>query len=364
MKSLFVYIGTYTTDSESEGIYACQFDLTTGNLTLVGVTLGIENPSFLTSSKEGQCLFAVSEVAESKGVLGGTLNSYRINHQTGQLTFLNSQSTKGAYPCHVSIDHTGNFITVSNYMGGNIAVLPIQKGGTLGSATDVVQHEGCSKVNPERQEAAHAHSVTITPDNKFALAADLGKDMLISYKIDLDKGKLIGHKNGQLEVAPGDGPRHMDFHPKGRFVFLLNELGNTINSYQYEPENGMLVLIDTISSLPKEFVGENIAADIHVHPNGKFLYASNRGHDSLIICAINKGNGKLELLGHQSTLGEHPRNFGIDPTGNYLLVTNKDSNNIVTFKINQDTGLLTSMDKVIEVPQPVCIHFLGSKNNK
>lgn len=363
MKNLFVYIGTYTTDSYSEGIYVYQFDLSTGSLTRIESMSGIDNPSFLRITTDGQFLYSVSEVAEVNGVQGGAVSGYAINKQTGALTYLNSQATHGAYPCHVSIDQTEQYVLVSNYMGGNIAMLPIQKDGSLGSVTDVVQHEGCSNVNTERQEGPHTHSVTVAPDNKFALAADLGKDMLISYKIDLEKGKLLPYKNGQIEVGPGQGPRHMDFHPNGRFVFLLNELGNTINSYQYDTEKGTLILIDTISSLPNYFTGENISADIHVHPNGKFLYASNRGHDSIIICGVNKQKGTLEVLGFQSTMGSHPRNFSIDPTGNYLLVANKDSNNIVTFNINQDTGLLTVMYEIIEVPQPVCIHFFESTYN-
>lgn len=364
MKNLFVYIGTYTLNSDSEGIYVYQFDLSNGSLTRVGLTSGIDNPSFLTITTDGQYLYAVNEVAEVDGVLGGSVSGYAINNQTGALTYLNSQSTHGEYPCHVSMDQSEQYLVVSNYMGGNIAMLPIKKDGTIGFATDVVQHEGFSKVNPERQEAPHAHSATITPDNKFALVADLGKDMLISYKLDLKKGKLLSYEKKQIYEAPGDGPRHMDFHPNGRFVFLLNELGNTINSYRYESEKGTLKLVDTIYSLPDDFNGDSIAADIHVHPNGKFLYASNRGHDSLIICKINEGDGTLKYIAHQSSLGQHPRNFSIDPTGNYLLVANKDSNNIVIFSINQDSGLLTSMSEVIELPQPVCIHFLERTNNK
>ena len=360
MKKLFVYIGTYTKDSYSEGIYVYQFDLSTGGLTRVGSTSGIDNPSFLRVTTDGQFLYSVSEVAEVNGVQGGAVSGYAINKQTGALTYLNSQATHGAYPCHVSIDKTEQYVLVSNYMGGNIAMLPIQKDGSLGAATDVVQHEGSSNVNPERQEGPHAHSVTVSPDNKFALAADLGKDMLISYKIDLEKGRLLPHKNGQIEVRPGQGPRHMDFHPNGRFVFLLNELGNTINSYQYDTENGTLVLVDTISSLPNYFIGENISADIHVHPNGKFLYASNRGHNSIIICGINKQNGTLEILGFQSTMGSHPRNFSIDPTGNFLLVANKDSNSIFIFNIDSTTGELTPNDQQITIPQPVCIAFMSA----
>lgn len=361
MKDLFVYIGTYTLDSDSKGIYVYQFDQSTGSLTSVGLTSGIDNPSFLTTTSDGHFLYAVSEVAELNGILGGSLISYKLNKQTGELTRLNSQSTQGAYPCHVALDKSEKHIVVSNYMGGNVVVYPINEDGTVGTTTDQAQHYGCSKGNIERQEGPHAHSVTFTPDNNYALAADLGKDMILSYTLN-SQGKLMPHKNGLVNTGLGQGPRHMDFHPKGRFVFLLNELGNSINSYRYESENGALELVHSIATLPDDYDGESIASDIHVHPNGKFLYASNRGHDSIIICRINEQNGTLEVLGFQSTLGQHPRNFSIDPRGNYLLVANKDSNSIVTFKIHKDSGLLTSLNKSIEVPQPVCIHFFDAAN--
>ena len=363
MKNLYEYIRTYTIDSDSKGIYVYQFDLSTGSLTRVGLASGIDNPSFLTTTSDGQFLYSVSEVAEVNGVHGGSLISYKINKQTGALTRLNSQSTQGAYPCHVALDKSEKHIVVSNYMGGNVVLYPINEDGTVATATDQAQHYGCSKGNIERQEGPHAHSVTFTPDSKYALAADLGKDMVLSYTLDA-QGKLMPHKNGTISTALGEGPRHMDFHPNGRFVFLLNELGNSINSYRYETESGTIELIDSISSLPKEFVGESIAADIHVHPNGKFLYASNRGDDSIIICSINEDNGTLEVLGFQSTMGAHPRNFSIDPTGNFLLVANKDSNSIVTFNINSATGELTPNDQQITIPQPVCIAFMSATDFK
>jgi len=359
MKNLFIYVGTYSSgDSDSEGIYVYRFDLSTGKVSYVSTTIGIDNPSFLEVSPNGRFLYAVSEVFEVNGVPGGVVEAYSIDQQTGVLTYLNSQPTHGACPCHLNIDRTGQYVMVANYMGGNLAVLPIQKGGTLGPATDVVQHEGCSNVNSERQEGPHAHSITISPDNRFAIAADLGKDMVISYKIDIENGKLLPSENGQVNVAPGGGPRHMDFHPNGRFAVLLNELGNTIESYRYAPETGQLELISMVSTLPKEFDGENIAADIHVHPNGKFLYASNRGHDSIIVCSIDEDSGAMEVQGYQSTMGEHPRNFSIDPTGTYLLVANRDTNDIVTFTIDSKTGLLSPNGQVIKIPQPVCISFL------
>lgn len=360
MERLFVYIGTYTLgNSQSEGIYVYQFDPSTGSLSHVSTVIGIENPSFLKISREGRFLYAVSEVFEAQETPGGALTAYSIDQQSGALNYLNSQSTHGACPCHLNIDQTGQYLMVSNYMGGNIAILPVKKDGSLRPASDVVQHEGCSNVNPERQEGPHVHSVTLSPDNQFAIAADLGKDMLRSYKLNIEEGKLLSGKSAQVKTTPGAGPRHTVFHPNGRFLFLLNELGNTINSYMYDKNTGALKLMDMVSTLPEEYEGENIAADIHVHPNGKFLYASNRGHDSIVVYSIEKAGGGIKLLGHQSTLGEHPRNFGIDPTGKFLLVANKDSNNIVTFKIDRTTGLLRPNGQVMNVRQPVCLAFIG-----
>ncbi|MAI17216.1 MAG: hypothetical protein CMH04_00975 [Marinovum sp.] len=357
---MLVYVGTYTIDSKSKGIYPFRLDSNTGSLTRCAKAISLTNPTFITSSANN--LFAVSEVADVNGTYGGSVNTYHINKETGALTFINSQSTQGAYPCHVALDTLEKQLAVSNYMGGNIVVYPIKENGKIGDLNDVAQHYGGSKGNTERQEGPHAHSVIFTPDNKYALVADLGKDMVLSYSLTA-QGKLMSHKNGVINTELGQGPRHMEFHPNGQFMFLLNELGNTIQSFKYHNDSGVLEQVNIISSLPSDFKGDSIAADIHVHPSGKFLYASNRGQDSLVLCAINQENGVLEVLGHQSTFGKHPRNFSIDPTGNFLLVANKDSNNIVTFKIDQDSGILSSINENVEVTQPVCIHFLKIDNN-
>jgi len=359
MERLFVYIGTYTQgNSQSEGIYVYQFDPSTGSLSPVSTVKGIENPSFLKVSPKGGFLYAVSEVFEAQGKPGGELRAYSIDRQNGALSHLNSQSTHGACPCHVNVDQAEQYAMVSNYMGGNIAILPLKKDGSLRPASDVVQHRGCSNVNPERQEGPHAHSVTMSPDNKFVIAADLGQDMLRTYKLDIEEGKLLSVEENRVLTTPGAGPRHMDFHPDGRYVFLVNELENSIISYKYHKETGALKMLSTVSTLPDEFQGESIAADIHVHPNGKFLYASNRGHDSLVIFSIDENTGELKVLGFQSTRGEHPRNFCIDPGGSFLLAANKDSNNIVTFEIDKATGFLWPKGQAVHVPQPVCLAFL------
>lgn len=360
MKNTFVYIGTYTNgDSKSEGIYIYRFDPLTGGISLVSSKSGIENPSFLKVSFDRNFLFAVSEVFDVKGKKGGALFSYEINKQTGELLYLNSQSTKGACPCHIEIENSGRYALVSNYMGGNLAVIPLQKDGTIGEVIQIIQHNGCSQVNPERQEGPHVHSATMTPDNKFALVADLGQDIVKIYKLDDLNDKLLLTENGGFKAVPGAGPRYMDFHPNGKYIYLLNELENTVEAFYYAAEEGCLELIKRLSTLPGNFEGENIAADIHVHPNGKFLYASNRGHNSIAIYTLDENTGAPSLLEHQSTLGKHPRNFSIDPTGNYLLVANKDSNNIVTFAIDSSTGLLVPAGREVKVPQPVCISFVS-----
>jgi len=215
MERSFVYLGTYTNGkSKSEGIYVCRFEQSTGSLSPASTLKGIENPSFLKISPTGRFLYAVSEVFKVERTPGGALTAYSIDQHTGALSYLNSQSTHGACPCHVNIDQSGQYVMVSNYMGGNIAILPVKKDGSLSPASDVVQHEGCSNVNQVRQEGPHAHSVTVSPDNKFAITADLGKDMLISYRLAIDEGKLLSGEHAQVNTAPGAGPRHMDYHPK------------------------------------------------------------------------------------------------------------------------------------------------------
>lgn len=360
MDNLLIYIGTYTSEKDnSKGIYVYKLDLLTGQSTYVSSLKDIDNPSFLQVSSDAKYLYAVSEVFEANGEEGGLIEAFSIDKNTGDLTFLNAQSTKGACPCHLKIDNTGKFVIVTNYMGGNIALFPILENGTLGEVSDLIQHEGASMVNMERQEGAHPHSVTISPDNQFAIAADLGKDTVMSYPLDSQNGKLKKENIIPLNVLAGGGPRHMVFHPNGKYIVLLNELGNTLETYAFDKVDGSLTLCHSVSTLPQGFKGENIAADIHFHPNGKFLYASNRGHDSIIICSFDAENGGIEVIDFQATLGEHPRNFCLDTAGNILMVANLNTDNIITFSINNTSGKLTPINKEIKVPKPVCVNIIS-----
>ena len=359
MKDTFVYVGTYTNgESQSEGIYVYRFDAAIGGLTHLSTCTGIDNPSFLDYSPDKKFLYVVSEVDQINGVAGGGMAAYSIDSYTGALTFLNMESTHGAYPCHVQLDKSGKYVMAANYMGGNIAVFPILENGTVGPACDVVQHTDFSEVNPERQEAPHAHSVNVSPDNKWVYAADLGADKVMVYGLDLEVGKLKPAAKPFIDVSPGDGPRHWDFHPNGKWAYLINELGDTIIAYNYNAEDGSLEAINTVKTLPEDFSAWSDTADIHVHPNGRFVYGTNRGHDSLVVCEVDQITGALSVLGYQSTLGAYPRNFRIDPSGTYLLVANRDTNDITTFVIDQDSGLLSPNGQVTTVPQPVCARFM------
>jgi 6-phosphogluconolactonase len=285
------------------------------------------------------------------------VTAFALDPETGALTMLNQQSSEGPGPCYISVDDTGRFALVANYAGGSVGILPIKEDGTLAPASDFVQHTG-SSANPRRQAGPHAHSIQPDPTNCYAFAADLGLDKLMIYKLDLDEGKLEPNAQPWAELAPGSGPRHFAFHPNGEYVYIITELGNTIVAFSYDSEHGTLEEIETVSTLPKGFEDRNHCADIHFSPSGKFLYGSNRGHDSIVIFAVDKETGKLTYVDRESTRGEIPRNFCIDPSGEFLLVANQDTDNIVSFRIDQDTGTLTPTGYQATVSMPVCLKVL------
>ncbi len=357
MNTRFVYVGTYTYRGVSKGIYLYRLDMTTGVLVPTGIAAETENPSFLAADPQRRYLYAVNETMTFEGQAGGGLSAFAIEPQTGALTYLNSQCTHGGAPCHVSVDQTGRFVYVANYMGGNVAVFPVRRDGDLEPVSDVVQHSG-SGVNPRRQEGPHAHSINLDPTNRYAFVADLGIDRVMTYQLDLDNGQLIPHTTPWLEVTPGAGPRHLAFHPNGKYAYLVTEMGSTIIALAYDAAQGTLTTLQTVPALPEDFAGHSTAADIHVAPSGTFLYASNRGHDSLVIYAIDTTTGLLSYVGHTPTQGKTPRNFAIDPTGTYLLAANQDSDTIVTFTIDPQTGCLTPTGHVTHVPMPVCVLVL------
>ena len=354
MSDYLVYVGSYAQGDE-EGIHVYSFDTGTSTLTPQSSVGGVENPSFLDISPDRRYLYAIGESSEVNGVPGGAVAAFAIDQQSGALTHINTQSAVGTGPCHISVDPTGCHVFVANYGGGSVAILPINEDGSLGEASDFVQHQG-SSVDASRQQEPHAHSIWVTPNNKHAFAPDLGLDKIKIYAIDHQSGKLSEQTSG--EVDPGQGPRHLDFHPDGRRAYVINEMGNTVTVFDYDAEAGTLAAVQTISTLPEGYSEVSHTADIHVHPNGKFLYGSNRGHDSIAIYAIDPDNGQLATIEIVATGGNGPRNFGIDPTGNYLIAGNHGSNDIFTFKIDQATGRLTAVGERVEVPSPVCHKFI------
>ncbi|WP_225412899.1 lactonase family protein [Stigmatella hybrida] len=348
-KEVWVYVGTYTTGQQSQGIYLCRLDLETGALQQVGVTPGVTDPSYLAVDSQRRHLYAVNELTTFEGKPSGAVSAFAIDPDTHALTFLNQQASQGGAPCHLEVDAEDGFVLVANYVGGNVAVLPIQEGGRLGPAVDVDQHEGSG---PET--SPHAHQIRLDAGQKHALVPDLGTDKIMVYRFDAGQGTLTPHAPASVSTAPGAGPRHLAFHPNGRFVFNINELNSTLTAFAYDGERGALTPLQTVSTLPTDFTGASYCADIHVSPDGKFLYGSNRGHNSIVVYAIGSA-GELTYVEHVSTQGNWPRNFAIDATGSFLLVANQRSHSIVTFRRDAQTGKLTQVGAPLEVPAPVCL---------
>ena len=353
---LRVYFGTYTRGA-SEGIYMSVLDRQSGVLSppvLAGKTV---NPSFLAFHPQRDWLYSAGEVGDFEGRRSGAVNAFRIDRQTGLLTPLNAQPSGGAGACHVSVDHSGRNVLVANYSGGSVSVLPIGDDGRLGEATAFVQHEG-SSVDPRRQTAPHAHSINVDPGNRFAFVADLGLDRVMIYQFDPQQGTLAANDPPWASVAPGAGPRHFAFQPGGKFAYVINELQSTVTAFAYDATRGALQEIQTLSTLPDDFSGSNTTAEIQVHPSGRFLYGSNRGHDSIAVYAIDADSGRLRFVEHESTQGNSPRNFGIDPSGRFLLAANQGSDSVVVFRIDGATGALTPTGQSIEVASPVCVRMV------
>jgi 6-phosphogluconolactonase len=356
LHKLWVYVGT-NTDGSSKGIYRFDFDLASGKLTGGELVSESSNPSFLAVHPDRHFLFAVSEVADSNGKLGGAISAFAIDPESGKLTILNRQSSMGAGPCHLVVDRQGKNILAANYSSGSVCVLPIGADGRLGEATSFVQHRG-SSVNPERQTAPHAHSVNLDGAGRFAFVADLGLDQVLVYRFDSAHGTLSPNDPPSVKLASGAGPRHFGFHPSGRFAYVINEIHSTLTALEYDADRGVLKECQTVSTLPRGFTGNNSTAEVQVHPSGKYVYGSNRGHNSIAIFAVDIPSGKLHLVGHQSHHIKTPRNFSIDPTGRYLLVANQDGASIVVFRIDQNTGALTPTGDEGRVPTPVCIKMI------
>lgn len=349
-----VFVGTYTEHegSQSKGIYVYHIDPLSGELTFQWETKGVLNPSYLELHPQQPFLYAVNEVRSFAGEETGGVSAFAIDTETGELSLLNAYSSRGQDPCYISIEQTGRFALVANYTGGNAALLPIQADGQLGPATDVVQHSG-SSVHPERQTAPFVHCIRPDPTNRFAIAADLGADKLVVYEMDLENGKL--NKHSKVNVQPGAGPRHSIFHPNGQSLYLINELNSTLIVYHYYAETGTLEELQTISTLPKGFRGENLCAALHI--NGKYLYASNRKHDSIAWYRIDEPSGRLSYEGEIPSGGREPRDIAIDPTGSFILAAHERSDNVVVFRIDPATGGLSSTGQEAKISHPVCVKF-------
>ncbi|MBC8155014.1 MAG: lactonase family protein [Bacteroidetes bacterium] len=350
-----LYVGTYSVRG-SEGLYVYEFDRAKGTFERIQTASELKSPSFIAIHPSGKYLYAVSEAGQGSGSVG----AYAIDPKTGKLTFLNQQLSHGNGPCYVNVDQTGKWAFVANYGGGSMAVLPIQPNGSLGAATDSVRYSG-SGPNAQRQEKPHAHSVTISPDNKFVYVADLGTDRVYIYALDVANGTVKPATTPFVSVKPGAGPRHLTFDPSGKRVYVAEELISSTAAFAYDAKTGALTLIeDAVSSLPADFTGNNTSADIHPSPNGKFLYQSNRGYHALAIFSV-ANSGKLTLVGQQPTQGKTPRNFMVDARGNYVLAANQDTDNVVMFTLDAKTGKLTPKGTELKIPAPVCLQLLELK---
>jgi 6-phosphogluconolactonase len=352
-----MYVGTYT-GPNSKGIYAYRFDPATGQATSLGLVTETVNPSFVAIDPTQGFLYAVNEVSDYQGKKSGAVSAFAIDRQSGKLTLLNEMPSGGAGPCHVSLDKTGKYVLVANYDSGSVAVFPVLNDGKLGEASAVVQHSGHGP-DPERQKGPHAHQIVLSKDNRFAIAADLGLDELLIYRFDPAKGTLTPNNPPFGKVDPAAGPRHFVFHPNDRFIFVTNEMASTVTGFSYDAARGSLSKLTSVSTLPEGFKGENDTAEIEISADGKFLYDSNRGHNSIAIFSVDAATGTQKFVEAVSTGGKTPRNFAIDPTGSYLFAANQDSNNIVIFKIDKQTGHLTPTGQVLEAPSPVCIRFVA-----
>ena len=357
-----VYVGTYTNE-KSKGIYL--FRLQTDNLevsqniTLVPLGLAVEtpSPSFLELDLKRRLLFAVNELSEFEGQRTGAVSAFSIDPAKGMLTLLNQRPSMGTGPCHLVLDKEGRHLLVANYGGGSVSVLPVAANGQLGAATEVIQHAG-SSVHPDRQRGPHAHCVTLDSANRFAFVCDLGLDKVLVYRFDPQRGKLTPHDPAFAQLKPGCGPRHMVFRPDGRFAYVVNELTSTVTAFRYDAEAGALHELQTVSTLPEYFDGANTTAEIDIHPTGKWLYVSNRGHNSVVLFNVDPEKGTLTYVEEQGTGGFKPRHFGIEPSAQHLAIANQDSDTVLVARIDSGNGRLKPSGVFANAPTPVCVKFL------
>jgi 6-phosphogluconolactonase len=356
MAKLWVYVGT-SENAKDRGIYRFPFDTATGEAGPVELAAEAARPTFLAIHPNQRLLYAVNAIAEFQGQKTGAVSAFALDARTGALRLLNQQPSGGAGPCHVIVDSEGTNVLVANYGGGSVACLPIDAEGRLKPPSSAIQHAG-SSINTARQEGPHAHSINLDAAGRFVFAADLGLDKILVYRFDAANGKLTLHDPPSASTAAGAGPRHLAFHPSGRFAYVINELDSTVTAFAYDPAAGALREIQTITTLPGDFAGENYPAEVRVHPSGKFLYGSNRGHDSIALYTIDAQTGKLTPAGHQPSGGSGPRNFNVDPSGAWMIVGNQSSNNVLVLRIDAERGTLTPTGQEFEIPSPTCFQMV------
>ena len=357
-REFLVYFGTYT-GAQSKGIYVSKLDTATGKLTRAELAAETKSPSFLAVHPNTHFLYAVGEINNFEGKAGGAVSAFSIAANTGRLKLLNQKPSGGLGPCHLALDSTGAGLLTANYGSGSIALLPVHNDGSLSEPISTIQHTG-SSANPQRQAGPHAHFITTDAGSQHALVCDLGLDKVLIYGLPGDMTKLVPNDPAFASVAPGAGPRHLALAPDGKYAYVINEMGSSITAFAYDGRRGAMAELQTISTLPEKSEGHNSCAEIAVHPSGRFVFGSNRGHNSLAVFAVNEKSGKLTLVEHQSTQGKTPRHFAIDPTGGWLLAENQDSDSVVVFSIDKNSGRLTGTGQTLEVPAPVCAVFVPS----
>lgn len=363
LKETLVYVGTYTHGGKGKGIYLFRLQTTnlevSQNITLVPLGLAAEsvNPSFLAVDARRRLLFAVNEVNQFEGKPSGAVSAFSIDPATGKLKLINQRPSMGTGPCHLLLDGEGRNVLVANYASGSVAVLPVAADGRLGEPSSVVQHSGRS-VHPERQQGSHAHGVTLDPANRFAFVCDLGLDRILAYRFDAQAGKLTPADPAFAAVKAGAGPRHLVFRPDGKFAYVVNELNSTITVFTYAAESGKLTEIQTESTLPPYFDGRNTAAEIGMHPSGKWLYVSNRGNESVVLFDIDREKGTITYTEEQGTGGKKPRHFGIQPSAKHLAIANQDSDTVLVCRIDDGNGRLKPSGVFADAPSPACVVFL------
>ncbi|AZK47863.1 lactonase family protein [Paenibacillus lentus] len=348
---LLLYIGSYAEAADS-GVYVVEMNPSTGELTRLSEASGLKNPTFLKVDKERRKLYAISETTTQNGGRIGETVSFAIDPAAGSLEELNRAFTLQPSTSHIELEPQSRYVVVSGYHGGNVGLVRLQDDGLVDRQVDERQHEG-QGADPVRQDRPHPHSALFTADSRYVLVADLGLDKVFVYRLDAERDQLVYHSEMQTEAAAG--PRHLAFHPNGKWLYSINEVNSSLTLYTFDPEAGTLSVIDSVPTLPEDFKGENTTAEVAISRDGKYLYGSNRGHDSIVVFAIDQTNGKLSLVQHTSSEGGHPRHFALTPTGEYLIVANRDSDNLAVFRVDSATGKLNFTGHTAQISKPVCV---------